>query len=77
MFDKNEKELETLIQIRLCNIWNLALKMCYTHIIKSEKRKTKGGIELTNQENIKTVGEKENYKYLRILEVDTIKLAKN
>ena len=32
-------------------------------------------IELPNQERIKTFGEKENYKYLGILEVDTIKRA--
>ena len=32
------------------------------------------GIELTNQENIRTLREKENLKYLRILEADTIQL---
>ena len=31
------------------------------------------GTELLNQEQIKTFRENENYKYLRILEVDTIK----
>ena len=31
------------------------------------------GIELPNQDKIKILGEKETYKYLRILEVDTIK----
>ena len=31
------------------------------------------GIELPNQERIKTFGEKENYKYLEILETDTTK----
>ena len=30
-------------------------------------------IELSNQECIRTFGEKENYKYLEILEADTIK----
>ena len=30
-------------------------------------------IELPNQEKIRTLGEKENYKHLRILEEDTIK----
>ena len=33
------------------------------------------GIELPNQEIIGTLREKENYKYLGILEVDTIKQA--
>ena len=31
------------------------------------------GMELTNQEKIRTFGEKETYKYLGILEADTIK----
>ena len=31
------------------------------------------GIELSNQERIRTLGEKETYKYLGILEADTIK----
>ena len=30
-------------------------------------------IELPNQENIRTLGEKENFKYLEILEADIIK----
>ena len=30
-------------------------------------------IKLLNQERIRTLGEKENYKYIGILEVDTIK----
>ena len=33
------------------------------------------GIELQNREIIKVLGEKENYKYLGILEADTIKQA--
>ena len=31
-----------------------------------------GGIELTNQENIRALGEKENFNFLRILEANTI-----
>ena len=34
------------------------------------------GIELTNEEKIRTFGEKETYKYIGILEVDAIKQAK-
>ena len=33
------------------------------------------GIKLSNQERIRTLGDKENYKNLRILQVDTIKYA--
>ena len=37
------------------------------------KRQITEGRELPNQENSRTLGEKETYKYLRILETDTIK----
>ena len=33
------------------------------------------GIEVPNQKRIRALGEKENYKYLRILEADSIKQA--
>ena len=42
-------------------------------IMKSGKRDIMEGIELSNQERSRTLGEKENYKYLEILEADTIK----
>ena len=45
-------------------------------IMKSGKRQTTEGIELPNQESIRMLGEKENYKYLGILEVDTLKQEK-
>ena len=41
--------------------------------MKKGKREKTEGIELLNQENIRTLGEKENYKFLEMLEVDTIK----
>ena len=44
-------------------------------IIKNGKRQMMEGLELPNQEKIKTLGEKETYKYLGILEADTIKQA--
>ena len=44
-------------------------------IMKSRKRQITGGKELLNQERIRTLEEKENYKYLGILEVDIIKQA--
>ena len=43
--------------------------------MKSGKRKITAGIELLNHERIRTLGEKENYKYLGILEADTTKQA--
>ena len=42
-------------------------------IIKIEKRQRVNGIRLPNVENIRNFGEKESYKYLKILERDTIK----
>ena len=45
--------------------------MC--HANNEKWKKTMEGIELPNQENIRILGEKENYKYLGIFKVDTIK----
>ena len=42
-------------------------------VIKSGKRHLTDGMELPNQDKIRTLGEKETYKYLGILEVDSIK----
>ena len=41
--------------------------------MKSGKREIAEWIELANQEKFRTLWEKETYKYLRILEADTIK----
>ena len=40
--------------------------------MKNDKRETMEGIEQSNMES-EDLGEKENYKYLRILDADTIK----
>ena len=48
---------------------------CVMFIMKRGKRQSAEGIELLNQESIKHFGEKENYKYLEVLEVDTIQQA--
>ena len=45
-------------------------------IRRNRKRQITEGIELPNQEKIRAFGEKETYKYLGILEVDTIKQVK-
>ena len=42
-------------------------------VMKSGKRHITDGMELPNQDKIRTLGEKETYKYLGILEADTIK----
>ena len=44
-------------------------------IMKSGKRQTMKGIELPNQERIRMLGAKESYKFLGVLEADTIKQA--
>ena len=43
--------------------------------MKSGKRHLTDGIELPNQDKIRTLAENETYKYLVILEADTIKKA--
>ena len=45
---------------------------CTMLITSSGKWQMTEGIEQPNQEKIRILGEKENYKYLAILEVDTI-----
>ena len=42
-------------------------------VMKSGKRHIIDGMELPNQDNIRTLGEKETYSYLGILAADTIK----
>ena len=44
--------------------------------MKSGKRHLMYGMELSNQDKIRMLGEKETYKYLGILEADTIKQVK-
>ena len=49
------------------------IEKCAMLIMKSDKRHTTDGIELPNKEKIRTFGENDAYKYLGILEADTIK----
>ena len=51
-------------------IW---LRKCAMLVIKSGKRHFTDEMELPNQDKIRTFGEKETYKYLWILEADTMK----
>ena len=43
------------------------------HVMKSGKRHMTDGIEQPNHDTIRTLDENETYKYLGILEADTIK----
>ena len=76
-FTKNEKELVTLIQTIMIYSQDKGMEFvvekCAMLIMRSGKRQMTEGIELPNQERIRTLGEKETYKYLGILEADTVK----
>ena len=48
------------------------IEKCAMLVMKKGKKITEG-IELPSQDKIRILGEKENYKYLGILEADTIK----
>ena len=77
IMSKNEKELETLkktVRIYSQNIgMEFGIEKCTMLVMKSGKRHMTKGVELPNQVVIRTLGEKETYKYLGILEADTIK----
>ena len=77
LFDENEKELETLIEVVRIYIENIGIEFgiekCAMLIRKSGKRQMTERIELQNQEKIRTPGEKKTYKYLGILKADIIK----
>ena len=76
LFAKNEKELETLIQaVRIFSQdigMEFGIEKCTMLVMKSGKRHLTDGMELANQDKIKTLAENETYKYLGILEADTI-----
>ena len=74
---KNEKELETLIHaVRIYNQEigeESNIKECAMLVKKSGQRHLTDGMEQPNQDKIRTLGEKETYKYLCIFEADIIK----
>ena len=80
LFAQNEKELETLIHtIRIYSQdigMEFGIEKCALLVMKSGKRHLTDGIELPNQDKIRTLAENETYKYLGILEADTIKQVK-
>ena len=77
LFAKNGKELETLIptvKIYSQDIgMEFGIEKCALLVIRSGKRHITEGVELPNQVVIGTLGEKETYKCLGILEADTMK----
>ena len=77
LFAKNEKEMETLIHaVRIYSQdigMEFGIEKFAMLVIKSGKRHMTDGMELPNHDKIKTLEENETYKYLGILEADTIK----
>ena len=77
LFAKNEEELETLIHTIRIYIQDIGMKFgiekCAMLVMKSDKRHLTDGMKLPSQDKIRTLGEKETFKYLGILESDTIK----
>ena len=77
LFAKNEKELETLIHaVRIYSQdvgMEFGLEKCAMLVMKSGKRYMTDGMEPSNKDKIRTLGEKKTYKYLGILEADCTK----
>ena len=77
LFAKNEKELETLIHALRIYSQDIGVKIgienCAMLVMKSGKRHLMDGMELPNKDKIRTLGEKETYKYYDILGDDIIK----
>ena len=80
LFTKNQKELETLIQtVRIYNQdigMEIGIEKCAMIVIKSGKQHMTEGVELPNQVLIRTLDEKETYKYFGIVKAATIKQLK-
>ena len=77
LYAKNEQELGTLIHAVTIDSQDtgmeFVIKKCAMLVMKSGKRHMTDGMELPNEDKIKMLGENETYKYLGILEADTIK----
>ena len=77
LFAKNEKELETLIHAVRIYSQDIGMEFDIEKrsmlVMKNGKRHLTDGMELPNQDKIRTLRKKETYKYLGILEVDTTK----
>ena len=55
--------------------YTVRIEKCAMLVMKSGKRHLTDGMEQPNQDKIRTLAENENYKYLGILDADTIKQA--
>ena len=79
LFANNEKELETLIHtVRIYSRdlgMEFGIEKCAMLVMKSGKRQLTDRMELPNKDKIKSLAENETYKYLGILEAETIKQA--
>ena len=77
LFTKNKKELETLIHAVRIYCQDIRMKFgiekCTMLVMKSGKQHLTSRMELPNQDKIRMLREKDTYKYLGILEADTIK----
>ena len=77
LFARNERELETLIHaVRIYSQdigMEFGIEKWAMLVMKSGKRHMTDGMELLNHDRIRTLEENETYKYLGILEADTIK----
>ena len=77
MCKKWKKKQETLIHaVRIYSQdigMEFSIEKCAMLAMKSGKRHMTDRIELPNHGKIRTLGENETYKYLGILEADTIK----
>ena len=66
LFAENEKELETLIHAgRIYSqdiVMEFGIEKCTMLVMKNGKRQMTDGMELPNQEKMRTLGEKETYK---------------
>ena len=77
LFAKNEKELEILIHALRIYSQDIGIEFGIEafsmQVIKSGKRHITDGTELPNQDKLRTLGEKETYKYLGIIEQEEMK----
>ncbi|MUZ80571.1 reverse transcriptase domain-containing protein, partial [Shigella flexneri] len=77
LFAKNKGELETLISTTRIFSTDIGMEFgiekCALLVMKKGKLETTEGIELPIGEVIRALNERDNYKYLGILEADTIK----
>ena len=77
LFAKDEKELDTLIHAVRIDSQDIGMgfgiEKCAMLVMKSGKRHMTDGMKQPNHGQIWTLGENETYKYLGILEADTIK----